>query len=229
MIQDLDLSENTDTCFIHEPLELPALPDAVRSDLEQRLGVKIEPDHKVDMELRLIAWSYRDEQRDVPGTERAIRRKRMRAMAKALTSALAAHEPMDATDLHRIVSASPEADLQDFFQFVDQLRKWTPVFQELAQEKLSQGQEEDARLDSCCRRLVRLYEAVTGTPATHTSRDSGGDEIGEPQSKAGRFVWTFFVWLDPQALVHVNEVLRKIIWPSRQSKRARLITFKRRH
>ena len=143
-------------------------------------------------------------------------------MAKGLASTLTAHETLDAADLRRIVTASPDAGFEDFLVLADQLRKWAPVFQELAQAKLPKGLEASDRLASYCRRLIDLYEQVTGKRATHTSLEKGWDETKKPQSEAGRFVWTFFAWLDPQALGRLNETLRKIIWPSRAEKRTRV-------
>jgi len=188
-----------------ERMELPALPEEVVSQLHERLGVPANFDNRIDMELRLIAWLYEDQAPQGDKTDRMARRGRMRAMAKGLASTLTAHETLDAADLRRIVTASPDAG-----------------FQELAQAKLPKGLEASDRLASYCRRLIDLYEQVTGKRATHTSLEKGWDETKKPQSEAGRFVWTFFAWLDPQALGRLNETLRKIIWPSRAEKRTRV-------
>lgn len=215
------LVERVEQRLQRELITLPALPDEVVAQLHEQLGVPTCFDNRIDMELRLTAWLYRNQTPQEDTTDRAARRKRMRAMAKGLASTLAAHEAMDAGDLHRIVSASSDARLEDFLTLADQLRKWAPVFQELAKAKLPKGLEGNDRLASCCRRLVHLYEEVTGQTATHTSLDKGGMETDEPQTSAGRFVWTFFGWLDPQAQKQVRETLRKIIWPSRTKKRIR--------
>lgn len=129
-------------------------------------------------------------------------------MAKGLASARGAHEAIEGSDLRAIVSASPDSGFEDFLTLADQLRKWAPVFEQLAREPLPKGREQSDRLISCCRRLVHLLQDVTGQAATHTSLDKGGMETDEPQTSAGQFVWAFFSYVDPEALVHVNEVLR---------------------
>lgn len=197
------------------PVELKPFPAAVLIDLAQQLGIPgLTP--QLHIELQLIADAYRT-QAGTAKTERSARRKRMKALAKGLRSALDAHEAIESGDLLDMVRASPDATYDDLMMLTSQLRKWTPVIEGLACGRLPRGPEESASLVHCCERLRMIYEDVTGHEASHTSL-RGIEETSAPQSRFGKFVSAFFRHVDPGLVRSLNEALRKVVWSSREKK-----------
>lgn len=218
-------AEPRDTHLKHQYVEIDELPRELLAALEEPLGAPIPAGSDLDWELRFTAWCYRDQGRGETGTVRFARRRRMKALARGLRAALDAHEAVELGDLPDIVQMSPTATWDDFMILADQLEQWTPLIEELAQRRLTRGREDNDRLHLCCEGLRLLYEGATGHRASHTSLDHVGVETGKPQSPFGRFVLIFFQHVDPDSVGKLNEVLRKLSWPSRKVRPARAKTL----
>lgn len=92
--------------------QIPPFPDEVRLEMGECLKVELVPDSALDLNLRMAASSYRDQNSKDGRTGRAARRDRMRAMAKALRAALTAHDAIEGTDIHPLLVSDPEAEFK---------------------------------------------------------------------------------------------------------------------
>ncbi|MEZ5656377.1 MAG: hypothetical protein R3E04_10950 [Sphingobium sp.] len=209
----------------HQYVEIDELPRELLAALEEPLGVAIPPGSDLDWELRFVGWCYKDQSRGETGTVRSARRRRMLALAKGLRATFDAHDVIELGDLPDIVQMLATATWHDFMILADQLEQWTPLIEELAQRRLTRGREDNDRLRLCCEALRLLYEGATGHRASHTSLDHVGVETAKPQSPFGRFVLIFFQHVDPDSVEKLNEVLRKLSWPSRKVRPARAKTL----
>ncbi|MHA1559282.1 MAG: hypothetical protein ACTSWI_01250, partial [Alphaproteobacteria bacterium] len=73
------------------------------------------------------------------------------------------------------------------------------VDRSLTQNQSGRGPLPKKTLPAIVEFLAKIYEARTGETVTHTPREKT-EYTGQPQSKAGKFMTTFFKFVDPDIL-----------------------------
>ncbi|WP_290748366.1 hypothetical protein [Henriciella sp.] len=82
----------------------------------------------------------------------------------------------------------------------------------LADFKAQKGPDSESVIPHIVARLCEIYEAMTGTPVTHSTRSRAADYTPDPQSHGGRFVLAMMRVIDSKTRdTRVASALRSVI------------------
>lgn len=88
----------------------------------------------------------------------------------------------------------------------------TAAREALADLKAQKGPDPERLITYIVARLCEIYEAMTGTPVTHSNRSRTADYTPDPQSRGGRFVLAMMRVIDSKTLnTRVGWALRSLI------------------